>query len=83
VHPQGHRGGSPDGHGCVGGAPGGGSRGGHTLDGGGSLDRCEHTDGWVNGDRGLYKRRDSPSPDMYHGHHGIQVIVRDVGPDGG
>jgi hypothetical protein len=28
-------------------------------------------------------RRDSPSPDRYHGHHGIQAIVRDVGPGGG
>jgi hypothetical protein len=23
------------------------------------------------------------SPDRYHGHHGIQAIVRDVGPGGG
>jgi hypothetical protein len=29
------------------------------------------------------RRRDSPSPDRYHGHHGIQAIVRDVGPGGG
>src|SRR5207237_2002924 len=39
--------------------------------------------GWVNGDRGLYRRRGSPSPDRYHGHRGIQAIVRDAGPDGG
>jgi hypothetical protein len=24
-----------------------------------------------------------PPPDWYHGHHGIQAIVKDVGPDGG
>jgi hypothetical protein len=28
-------------------------------------------------------QRRSPSPDKYHGHHGIQAIIRDVGPDGG
>jgi hypothetical protein len=39
--------------------------------------------GWVDGDRGLYRRRGSPSPDRYHGHHGMQAIVRDVDPDGG
>jgi hypothetical protein len=49
---------------------------------GGSPDGRGHTGGWVDGDRGLYKRRGSPSPDKYHGHHGIQTIVRDVGPDG-
>jgi hypothetical protein len=57
AHPQGHRGGSPDGRGRAG--------------------------GLVDGDRGLYRRRDSPSPDRYHGHHGIQAIVRDVGPGSG
>jgi membrane protein involved in colicin uptake len=57
AHPQGRRGGSPDGRGRAG--------------------------GWVDGNRGLYRRRDSPSPDRYHGHHGIQAIVRDVGPGGG
>jgi hypothetical protein len=39
--------------------------------------------GWVDGDRGLYRWRGPPSPDRYHGHHGIQAIVRDVGPGGG
>jgi hypothetical protein len=39
--------------------------------------------GWVDGDRNLYRRRDSPSPNRYHGYHGIQAIVRDVGPGGG
>jgi hypothetical protein len=51
--------------------------------GGGSLDRHGRTDGWVDGDRSLYRRCDSPSPNRYHGHHGIQAIVRDVGPSGG
>jgi hypothetical protein len=49
----------------------------------GSPDRCGRVGGWVDGDHGLYRRRGSPSPDRYHGHHGIQAIVRDVGPGGG
>jgi hypothetical protein len=81
--PQGRRGGSPDERGRAGGAPGRGARGGRVPDGGGSLDRRGRADGWVDGDRGLYRRCGSPSPDRYHGHHGIQTIVRDVGPDGG
>jgi hypothetical protein len=86
VHPQGRRGGSPDGRGCTSGAPGGGARGDRVPDGGGSSDRRGHADGWVDRDHGLYRRyrrHDSPSPDRYHGHHGIQAIVRDVGPGGG
>jgi hypothetical protein len=83
AHPQGRRGGSPDGRGRVGGALGGGARGGRAPNGGGSPDRRGRADGWVDGDRGLYRRRGSPSPDRYHGHHGIQAIVRDVGPGGG
>jgi hypothetical protein len=83
AHPQGRRGGSPDGHGCTGGAPGGGAHGGCAPDGDGSPDRRGRVDGWVDGDCSLYRRRDSPSPDRYHGHHGIQTIVRDVGPGGG
>jgi hypothetical protein len=82
VHPQGRRGGSPDERGRTGGAPGGGARGGHVPDGGGSLDRRERVGDWVDGDRGLYRRCGSPSPDRYHDHHGIQAIVRDVGPGG-
>jgi hypothetical protein len=39
--------------------------------------------GRVDGDRGLYRRRDSPSPDRYHGHRGVQAVVRDIGPGGG
>jgi hypothetical protein len=83
AHPQGRRGGSPDGRGRAGDAPGRDARSGHAPDGGGNPDRRGRTDGWVDGDRGLYRRRGSPSPDRYHGHHGIQAIVRDVGPDGG
>jgi hypothetical protein len=63
-------------------APGGGAHGSRVPDGGSSPDRRRRVGGWVDGDRGLYRRRDSPSPDRYHGHHGIQVIVRDVGPGG-
>jgi hypothetical protein len=79
THPQGHR----DGRGCADGPPGGDARDGRTPDGGGSPDRRRRVDGWVEGDRGLYRRRGSPSSDRYHGHHGIQAIVRDVGPGGG
>jgi hypothetical protein len=50
---------------------------------GGSPDRRGRAGGWVDRDRGLYRRHDPPSPDRYHGHHGIQAIVRDVGPAGG
>jgi hypothetical protein len=64
-------------------AGGGGARGGRAPDGGGSPYRHGRADGWVDGDRGLYRRRGSPSLDRYHDHHGIQAIVRDVGPGGG
>jgi hypothetical protein len=84
AHPQGvRRGGSNEGRGRAGGALGGGARGDRALDGGGSPDRRGCTRGWVDGNRGLYRRRGSPSPDRYHGHHGIQAIVRDIGPGGG
>jgi hypothetical protein len=83
AHPQGRRGGSPDERGRTGGAPGRGARDGRVPDGGGSPDRRGRADGWVDGDHGLYRWHNSPSSDKYHGHHGIQVIVRDVGPDGG
>jgi hypothetical protein len=83
AHPQGCRGGSPDGRGRVGGASSGGARGAHALDGGGSPDRHGHADGWVDRDRDIYRWRGSPSLDRYHGHPGIQVIVRDVGPNDG
>jgi hypothetical protein len=61
----------------------GGARGGRALDDGGSPDRRGRASGWVDGDRSRYRRRDSPSPDRYHGHHGIQAIVRDVSPGDG
>jgi hypothetical protein len=83
MHPQGHHGGSPDGHGCIGGALGRGTRGGRAPDDVGSPDRHGHACGWIDGDSDLHMWRGSPSPDRYHGHHGIQTIVRDVGPDGG
>jgi hypothetical protein len=83
AHPQGRRGGSPDEHGRARGAPGRGARGGHVPDGGGSPDRRRRAGGWVDGDHGLYRRCGSPSPDRYHGHYGIQAIVRDVRPGGG
>jgi hypothetical protein len=83
AHPQGHRGGSPDGRRHAGGAPGRGTRGGRVPDGGGSQDRRGRADGWVDGDRDLYRRHGSPSLDRYHGHHRIQAIVRDVSPSGG
>jgi multidrug efflux pump subunit AcrA (membrane-fusion protein) len=50
---------------------------------GSSPDERGRAGGWFDGDRGLYRRRDSPSLDRYHGHHGIQTIVKDVGPGGG
>jgi hypothetical protein len=50
---------------------------------GGSPDRHGRAGSWVDGDCGLYRRRGSPSPDRYHGHYGIQAIVRGVGPGGG
>jgi hypothetical protein len=66
AQPQGRRGGSPDGGERGGGAPGRGARGG-----GGNPDRHGRVGSWVDRDRGLYKRRSSPSPDRNHGHHGI------------
>jgi CO/xanthine dehydrogenase Mo-binding subunit len=83
VHPQGHRGSSPDECGSVSGALGGGARGGRAPDGGGSSDRRGRFGGWVDEDCDIYKRCDSLSLDRYHSHHGIQAIVRDVGPGGG
>jgi hypothetical protein len=83
AHPQGRRGDSPDGRGRAGGALGRGAHGDRVPDGGGSPDRHGRAGGWVDRDRGLYRRRGSPSPDRYHGHHGIQAIVRDVGPSSG
>jgi hypothetical protein len=83
AHPQGRRGGIPDERGCADDAPSGGARDGRVPDGGDSPNKRRRAGGWVDGDRGLYRRRGSPFPDRYHGHHGIQAIVRDVGPSGG
>jgi hypothetical protein len=57
-----------------------GTCGGRSPDGCGSRDRRGRVGGWVDGDRGLYRRCDSPSPDRYHDHRVIQVVVRVVGP---
>jgi hypothetical protein len=60
-----------------------GVSGGRGPDGGGSLDRRGRAGDWVDEDHCLYRRYGSPSPDRYHGHHGIQAVIRDVGPDVG
>ena len=52
-----------------GGAPGGGAHG----NGGGRVD----------GERDLHRQRGSLSLDWYRGYHGVQAVVRDVGPGGG
>jgi hypothetical protein len=54
--------------------------GGRAPDGGSSPDRRRLTASWVDGDRGLYRRCGSPSLNRYHGHRGIQAVVRDIGP---
>jgi hypothetical protein len=83
AHPHGGaRGGSPDRRRRADDAPGEGARGG-------SPDGRRHADGApdggdrVDGDRGLYRRRGSPSLDRYHGRRMAQTIVRDIGPGGG
>jgi hypothetical protein len=45
----------------------------------GRPDRHGRAGGWVDRDRGLYRQCGSPSPDRYHGHRGIQAVVRDIG----
>jgi hypothetical protein len=62
--------------------PHGGARGG-SPDGRGHADGAPDGGGWVDGGRGLYRRRRYPSPDRYHGHRGVQAVVRDIGPGGG
>jgi hypothetical protein len=54
-----------------------------SLDGRGRTDCAPDGGGWVDGDCGLYRRRDSSSPDRYHGHRRVQAVVRDIGPSGG
>jgi hypothetical protein len=60
-----------------------GVSGGRGPDGGGSPDRRGRAGDWVDEDHCLYRQYSSPSPDRYHGHHGIQAVIRDVGPDVG
>ncbi|WVZ63778.1 LOW QUALITY PROTEIN: hypothetical protein U9M48_013384 [Paspalum notatum var. saurae] len=85
TQPHERGGGSPDRRGRTNGAPVGGARGGRAPSGGGSPDRRGRADGAPGGgrDRGLHRRRGSPSPDRYRDHHGYQAIVRDVGPGSG
>jgi hypothetical protein len=54
---------SPDWRGRAGGAPGRDARSSRVLDGDGNPDRRGRASGWVDGDRGLYRRCGSPSPD--------------------
>jgi hypothetical protein len=72
AHPNGCGGGSPDGRGRASGTSGTDACGGRAPSG-----------GRVDGDRGSYRWRGSPSPDRRHGHHRIQAVVRDIGPGGG
>jgi hypothetical protein len=83
AHPHGGaRGSSPDRRRRADGAPGEGARGG-SLDGRRRAGGAPGGGDRVDGDRGLYRRRDSPSPDRYHGRRMAQAIVRDIGPDSG
>jgi hypothetical protein len=67
THPHGGaRGGSPDRRRRVDGAPGEGARGG-SPDGRRRAGGAPGGGDRVDEDRGLYRRRDSPSPDRYHG----------------
>jgi hypothetical protein len=83
AHPHGGaRGGSPDRRRHADGAPGEGARG-SSPDGRRHAGGAPGGGGRVDGDRGLYRRRGSPSPDRYHGRHRAQAIVRDISPGGG
>jgi hypothetical protein len=66
----GARGGSLDRRRRVDGAPGVNARGG-SPDGRGRADGAPGGGGRVDGDCGVYRRRDSPSLDRYHGHRGV------------
>jgi hypothetical protein len=59
----------------AGGAPGGGARSDRAPDDGGSLDRRGRAGYWVDGDHGLYRRRDSPSPDRSMVTMGFRPIL--------
>ncbi|XP_066311462.1 uncharacterized protein [Miscanthus floridulus] len=73
------RGGSPDRRGRAGGAPRGGAHSGGAP-GGGTHDNGGRR---VDGEHGLHRQRGSLFPDRYRGYHGLQAVVRDVGPGGG
>ena len=76
------RGDSLDRHRRVDGAPSENARSG-SPDGRGRTDGAPGGSGRVDRDRGLYRRHGSPSPDRYHGHRGVQAVVRDIGLGGG
>jgi hypothetical protein len=83
AHPDGGAsGGGLDRHRRSDSAPGEDLRGGNP-DGLGHAGGALGGDGQVDGDLGIYRRRGSPSPDWYHGHRGVQAVVRDIGPGGG
>jgi hypothetical protein len=83
MHPhEGARGDSLDRRRRADSAPGENARG-DSSDGRRRADCAPGGGGRVHGDRGLYRRRDSPSPDRYHGHRGVHAVVRDIGPGGG
>jgi hypothetical protein len=83
AHPHGGpRGGNLDRRRCAEGALGENARDG-SPDGRGHADDALGGGGWVDGDRGLYSLRGSPSLDRYHGHRGVQAVVRDIGLGGG
>jgi hypothetical protein len=59
----------------AGGAPGGGARSDCAPDDGGSLNRRGRAGYWVDADHGLYRRRDSPSPDRSMVTMGFRPIL--------
>jgi hypothetical protein len=54
-----------------------------SQDGRGRAGCAPSGDGWVDIDRGLYRRCGSPSLDRYHDHREVHAVVRDIGPGGG
>jgi hypothetical protein len=56
---------------------------GDNPDGRGRADDAPSGGGQVDGDHDFYRRRNSPSLDRYHGHRGVQAVVREIGPSGG
>jgi hypothetical protein len=83
AHPhKGACGSSPDRRRRADGAPSEGARGG-SPDGRRRAGGAPGGGDRVDGDRGLYRRHDSPSPDRYDGRRMAQAIVRDIGHGGG